>query len=135
MGDKKGLLVTDLGVFDFYYKDILQMERTNFGMSWKDFNFFSNKKIFSFKNLKNNHKFVIFVFNKNSYLFDSKFFLTSIDINLIEEEIFKYSYCISFQQPQIFDLDSVPDEVKKFSSSNEYFKKVLVKKRLSNEND
>lgn len=135
MGDKKGLLITDLGVFDFYYKDSLQMERTNSGMSWKDFYFFSNKIIFSFKNLKNIHKFVIFVFNKNSYLFDSKFFLTTIDMNLVEENVFKYSYCISFQQPQIFDLDSIPDEVKKFSKSNEYFKKVLVKKRLSNENN
>jgi hypothetical protein len=133
----KGWLITNLGGFNFFYEHSFEMKRLSNGMRWSDFTFFSDKKIFSFNNLKNEHKFVIFVFSKNFYLFDDKFLLKKINIELENGEIdkLKYEYIISFQEPNFFDLDSIPNEVKKYCKNNDFFKKMLIKKRLENENN
>jgi len=133
----KGWIISDLGTFNFIYKDPLQMNKLNNGMSWSDFTFFSDKEIFSFYNLKIKHKFVIFVFSKDFFLFDDKFLLKRIDVEFGNEQIdkLKYEYIISFQEPNIFDLDSIPNKIKNSCKENDFFKKMLIKKRLGNENN
>jgi hypothetical protein len=133
----KGWIISDLGTFNFLYKDSLQMNKLNNGMSWSDFTFFSDKEIFSFYNLKIKHKFVIFVFSKDFFLFDDKFLLKRIDVELENGQIdkLKYEYIISFQEPNIFDLDSIPNKIKNSCKENDFFKKMLIKKRLGNENN
>jgi hypothetical protein len=133
----KGWIISDLGTFNFLYKDSLQMNKLNNGMHWSDFTFFSDKEIFSFYNLKIKHKFVIFVFSKYFFLFDDKFLLKRIDVEFGNEQIdkLKYEYIISFQEPNIFDLDSIPNKIKNSCKENDFFKKMLIKKRLGNENN
>lgn len=132
MNMNKGWIISGLGTFNFLYETPLQMVNLKNGMSWSDFIFSSKEEIFSFNNLKNYHKFVIFVFSKDYFLFDDKFFLKEINIDLEDGEIdkLKFTYNISFQNPNIFDLDSIPNEIKKCCKKNDFFKKMLIKKRL-----
>jgi hypothetical protein len=44
----KGWIISDLGTFNFLYKDSLQMNKLNNGMHWSDFTFFLIKKFFHF---------------------------------------------------------------------------------------
>jgi hypothetical protein len=77
------------------------------------------------------------VFSKDFFLFDDKFQFREIGIDLENGEIdkLKYKYIVSFQEPNIFDLDSIPNKIKNSCKENDFFKKMLIKKRLGNENN
>ena len=110
------------------------------GSRWSDFEFISDKRIFTNFSVISEHKFIIIVYeNENCFFIDENFFIREEEIkqNLSEDSkemlgiIVNYTVC--FSNPSIYTFDSL--DVKSLKNKKEIgnvLKKYLAKTRLKN---
>lgn len=115
--------------------DGLSIVKLFYGKRWSDFNIKSKKEIFNYSFLSE-HKFFIFVYqNESSFLIDENFWIRSIEIKT-ENGIsglkeLNYEYSIVFQDPSIFNIDSLDLKIfKNKKQISSVMKKYLAKSRI-----